>query len=95
MARIWRNACFMVCVRAWLALRPPGALYLAAAFRRRVARLGRGDFPASFGRPHDRSEPEATRDAWRVVSAGSGEPAIGEPEAERDAMRVVSLYAGW
>ena len=90
-----RNACFWCCVRAWLPLRPPGALSLAAAFRRRVGRLARGEFPAAFGRPPDRSEPEATRDAWRVVSAGSGEPAKGEPEAERDAMRVVNLYAGW
>ena len=31
------------------ALRPPGTLYLAAAFRRRAGGLGRGDFPASLG----------------------------------------------
>ena len=40
----------LAALRAWLALRPPGTLYLAAAFRRRVGRLGRGEFPASFGR---------------------------------------------
>ena len=32
------------------ALRPPGTLYLAAAFRRRAGGLGRSEFPASFGR---------------------------------------------
>lgn len=95
MARVYRNACFMVCVRAWLALRPPGALYLAAAFRRRVLRLGRGEFLAGLGRPPDRSEPEAARDALRVVSVGQG-AATTEPEHKaRDArLLLVNVVAG-